>query len=247
MFQNLKISFLQDYRYRSNFIFGMLTPIFTIIPIFFTVRLFNLQREIEWYLKGIVIWFFISQIIWGNGVILKREKDRGTLEQLLLVPKNIIYFVINSSIYFILKAYVSMVFIIFISNITFGTQLSVLMITYILLLGFPFYYSLSMLVSFLCINVHNLFPILQVILASLMIFSGLTYDISFFSQFIYSVNRLNSLYHMISLARISNQINVAIILTYEALYLLITGVISLILVILLTNRYIRKFKINGRF
>ena len=87
VFVCIKNAFLQDVRYPCNFVFGMLTPLLSLIPLMITIQMFQRQSDLAWYLIGLIIWMYLTQIIWGNGVILKNEKQMGTLEQLWEYPK----------------------------------------------------------------------------------------------------------------------------------------------------------------
>lgn len=79
VFVCIKNAFLQDVRYPCNFVFGMLTPLLSLIPLMITIQMFQRQSDLAWYLIGLIIWMYLTQIIWGNGVILKNEKQMGTL------------------------------------------------------------------------------------------------------------------------------------------------------------------------
>ena len=184
IYLSLKISFLQDIRYTTNFFFGMITPILSIMPIILATQVFNSENDISWYISGLVLWLFISQIIWGNGVLLQRERNRTTLDQLLLLPEKINHIVYMKSLYFVVKSFFSSLILIFMCFLIFNLNFDFLKFIIVIIIGFPFYYSLSIITSILCLRTHYIFPLLQVILGLMLIISGLTYDISIFFLFL---------------------------------------------------------------
>lgn len=247
VFVCIKNAFLQDVRYPCNFVFGMLTPLLSLIPLMITIQMFQRQSDLAWYLIGLIIWMYLTQIIWGNGVILKNEKQRGTLEQLFLLPKKLSFFVFSKSLYFVIKALISMIFVVLFCNFVYDSNIEVVKILCVILIGFPFYYSISIIISLFCLNVDYLFPVLQTILGVVMIFSGMTYDISLNGKLAF-LNKCNIIYQVMLLARKSSSLDfVEIFFSQESLIIILGGVISFLLMIFSINRFITKHKSKGVF
>lgn len=244
-YQCIKNSFLQDIRYPVNFIFGIMTPIFTLIPIYLIISLFRGIDELSYYIIGIIVWMFLSQIIWGNGIVLKTEKQRGTIEQILVTPTSFSQFLYSKSIYFICKAFFTLILAISISNVFLHTSISFYKLSVIILLAFPFYYGISIITSVFCMNTVYLFAILQTILGFIMIISGLTYEVDFGPVFSH-INTFNIVHQMIVLSRMTLEKDIiSIISANEAKILILGGIFILVIVKIMIQKIYRNFLKRG--
>lgn len=245
LYQCIKNSFLQDIRYPVNFLFGILTPVFTVLPALIIVGMYDNMQETSYYIIGIIIWMFISQIIWGNGVILKNEKQKGTLTQVLITPTNVTVFVCVKSIYFIIKAYIVLLIGVLFCNIVLNTKIYIGRLSLILLFAFPLYYGFSILISAFCIKADYLFAIIQTILGILMILSGLTYEMNF-SKKLVLINNYNPVFQIISISRKSLYYSAGqIIFCREMRIVFVEGILMVFFVAIIMKSMIKKYMEQG--
>lgn len=106
VFESAKIAVFINRRYYLNYLFNVISAVFSFVPYFLVTILFEKQpkQSIVWVALGGIVWIILSQLIWSIGLSVREEIEEGTLEQLLLAPNKemlVFFWEIHSSNFFV--------------------------------------------------------------------------------------------------------------------------------------------------
>lgn len=232
-------------RYPLNMLFNVVASLFTLIPLIVITTLFNYSNY-TWIISGGLIWMFISQAIWTIGLSLRSEQHRGTLEQVLLSPSRLSRIIVGKSLITVVLNFVTALIGLSVIKLFISPQLGIGLCVLVILISIPAIYGLAFIVSVIVLKMKEVFALLQVATALLMVLSGVCQPISMLSPTLAQASKFIVFEQIVSLFRSCADGTAAIgTVVLPVSLILLEGVIILAIGLVMLERFQRKTLLNG--
>lgn len=248
-----KVSFYELKRYPLNFVFSIISSLFSFFPFILLTKMFSMNagNYLIWLISGMSIWMVLNQLIWSVGLSIRAEIHSGTLEQLLLIPGNIITVFIGKSIPLVFLSFVSASIInmimILLLKLSLMHFLGILVIT---IACIPFTLAISLLVAILVIHYKEVFAFLQILMIGFTIILGITFPVNELPAFLRYLSQLFLLPKAIENIR-SILLTDATLFTqtilWDTIFIFTIGIVFLFLSFYCLKKAIDKMKAKGTY
>lgn len=253
VFESAKIAFLINRRYYLNYLFNVISAVFSFVPYFLVTILFEKQpkQSIVWVALGGIVWIILSQLIWSIGLSVREEIEEGTLEQLLLAPNKEMLVFFGKSIPVIFLSITSSIITLSILTFMLGERIEKTFLVMLLIMScVPMAVGLSMLIALMVIRFKEVFAFLQVLMVIFTVLFGITYPIEYLPEPMKKISNILLIPKIIDDIRSIYLKDIDVFCTPIIIDIILTFILGIILFIVslyLLKKSIKKMKEKGSY